>query len=90
MDPNILKILVGDEASLFQVLTNLFQNAVKFTESGKIEVGGGQDAQPPVDHGQVPLKFWVRDTGKGIHTDLLPTLFEPFTQGENYMAREYV
>jgi PAS domain S-box-containing protein len=88
-DPNVPRLLTGDEARLAQVLINLIQNAVKFTERGKIVVGVEQEAQPSKDQSQAMFKFWVSDTGTGIAADELPSLFEPFTQAEGYMTRKY-
>lgn len=89
VDQNMPRILLGDEARLSQVLINLIQNAIKFTEKGKIKVGVALDLQPANDKGQVSFKFWVSDTGIGIETDMLPTLFQPFTQAESYMVRKH-
>jgi signal transduction histidine kinase len=65
--------LVADPLRLEQVLTNLLGNAAKFTDPG-----GHIRLTAEVEAGQVVLR--VRDNGRGIAPDLLPRLFEPFSQ----------
>ena len=65
----------ADVARLTQVVTNLLNNAAKYTdEGGRIALAVGRQGPEAV--------LRVRDTGVGIPADLLPRLFEPFTQGE--------
>ena len=64
--------LITDEIRLKQILTNLIGNAIKFTNTGKIEVG--YDA-----YGRY-LQFYVRDTGIGIPQSLHDKIFERFSQ----------
>jgi PAS domain S-box-containing protein len=78
--PEVPVWLTGDPTRLKQVLDNLLQNSLKFTErSGwvwvRLEVRGS--------HAEVS----VRDTGVGIAADLLPQVFEPFTQADQGLAR---
>ncbi len=94
--PDAPRQLIGDAGRLIQVLTNLIQNAVKFTESGEIVVGveveQGRGTRNDWDEkigGQAVLRFSVSDTGPGIAADVLPTLFEPFTQAEGYLSRKH-
>jgi two-component system CheB/CheR fusion protein len=71
----------GDRTRLAQVLGNLLQNAVKFTDAGghvAAEVGGEAS-------GRAVLR--VRDDGIGIAPELLPHVFEPFTQGDHSLDR---
>jgi len=62
----------ADEDKLNQILSNLIDNAVKFTPQGMIEVSAAEDA------GQVECR--VRDTGIGIGPESLPKIFDKFTQ----------
>jgi signal transduction histidine kinase/DNA-binding response OmpR family regulator/HPt (histidine-containing phosphotransfer) domain-containing protein len=78
--------LVGDPLRLGQVLTNLVNNAVKFTEAGEIVVC----VEPvQVHEGRVQLRFLVRDTGIGIAPELQENLFDPFTQADDTMTRKF-
>ncbi|HXA35542.1 MAG TPA: ATP-binding protein [Steroidobacteraceae bacterium] len=66
----------GDETRLIQIIGNLINNAIKFTAAGgKIVVSGAVDGAMIVAR--------VRDTGRGISPELLPHVFEMFTQGEH-------
>jgi PAS domain S-box-containing protein len=77
--------LEADPVRLAQVLTNLLHNAAKFTDAGgHIWLTARRDvgSKPP---GEVVLS--VRDTGIGIPADLLPHIFEMFTQGDRSVGR---
>jgi PAS domain S-box-containing protein len=78
--------LHGDPTRLMQALLNLLSNAVKFTEQGSIVVKAellGRDA------GNLHIRFEVRDTGPGIRADMLPHLFQPFSQGDSSSTRRH-
>jgi signal transduction histidine kinase/DNA-binding response OmpR family regulator len=87
--PDVPRQLTGDAGRLTQVLTNLVENAVKFSENGEIVVGVEPDDQAEKLPGQAALKFRVSDTGIGIAADVLPTLFEAFTQADSYLTRKH-
>lgn len=71
----------GDRMRLSQVVGNLLQNAAKFTpRGGTVTASAGRD---PGGRGIVR----VRDTGSGIPQEILPRLFEPFTQAETSLDR---
>jgi signal transduction histidine kinase len=70
----------GDEIRLSQAIGNLLQNAAKFTASG------GQVALA-LEVTDSVAEIHVRDSGAGIDRELLETIFEPFTQGEQTLAR---
>jgi PAS domain S-box-containing protein len=70
-----------DKTRLRQILTNLLNNALKFTEKGKIEFGY------TVQEGW--LQFYVQDTGIGIPADLHEKIFEPFRQAELEISYQY-
>ena len=76
--------LIGDPLRLEQILFNLLSNAMKFTESGRIEV---TVAPLAISDTRVRLRFEVIDTGTGIDVALLPLLFKPFTQGDSSITR---
>jgi two-component system sensor histidine kinase ChiS len=71
----------ADENRVQQILHNLVSNAIKFTESGTIEVS----AQVINDY----LEVAVSDTGIGISEDKLTCIFESFEQADGSIAREY-
>jgi signal transduction histidine kinase/CheY-like chemotaxis protein len=73
--------IVSDRTKLTQVLTNLINNALKYTRQGKVEVG-----YQPVENG---LRFYVSDTGIGVPQDLQDKIFERFRQAELNHTREY-
>ncbi len=80
-DPNLPTCLHGDELRIRQVLTNLLDNAIKFTAAGSVAlVAEALDGQ---------LHFLVRDTGIGIAPNRLAAIFEPFTQADASMTRRY-
>jgi signal transduction histidine kinase len=63
---------VGYPLALSRVLLNLTTNALKFTEEGSVEI----TARPLEDHPQ-RIEFSVRDTGRGIQSDTMETLYSP-------------
>jgi PAS domain S-box-containing protein len=78
--------LVGDPSRLGQVLLNLGNNAVKFTQRGEVTV-----AVSCLEHGlhDVALAFEVRDTGIGVAPEQQRQLFSPFVQADASMSRRY-
>ena len=79
--------LVGDISRLRQILINLLNNAVKFTESGEVVVTA-RAAAPPTP-GDVAIHLCVHDTGIGIPPDRIHRLFQPFSQADAATSRRY-
>ena len=85
-DPALPRMLRGDPARLRQVLLNLMGNAVKFTESGFVELR----IQPVRADAQVALiRFTVKDTGIGMNETTKAKLFQKFSQGDSSLSRRY-
>lgn len=76
----------GDPGRIRQVLNNLANNAIKFTEEGEIVVSASIEY---MENNKLNLKCSVSDTGIGISPDKLPTLFQEFTQEDASTTREY-
>jgi PAS domain S-box-containing protein len=74
-------ILTSDETKLNQILTNLINNAIKFTVSGSIDFG--YTVQDDM------IQFYVNDTGIGIPEKLHGLIFERFAQAEDSFTRNY-
>ena len=83
MDTQVPAAIVGDVTRLRQVLINLLNNAVKFTEEGEVVVSVG------TEDGDGRLHFSVRDTGVGIPPDRIDRLFRSFSQGDASTTRRY-
>lgn len=84
LDPRMPKALVGDEARLRQILLNLLNNAVKFTQEGQVTL---RARYLPTTEGQ-PIRFAVSDTGIGIPQDQRKYLFHRFYQVNQSSTRE--
>ncbi|TAE55465.1 MAG: response regulator [Bacteroidetes bacterium] len=86
VDPRIPEHVIGDPTRLSQVLTNLLNNAIKFTERGEVKMEISLDRQ--TDH-QAFITFSITDTGIGIPEDKLSTIFDSFTQASADHTRKY-
>ncbi len=79
-----LPSVLADPVRLRQVVGNLVNNAIKFTEEGGVLIAVDRDPADPAR-----LKVSIEDTGPGIPADKLPTLFEAFTQADQSTTRKY-
>ncbi|RVT83856.1 response regulator [Inhella crocodyli] len=86
LDPATPTALVGDPLRLGQVLTNLGNNAVKFTAQGEIELGITTQNR---DDESVELHLWVRDSGIGLSPEQQGRLFQSFSQADSSTTRKY-
>ncbi|HCU68427.1 MAG TPA: hypothetical protein DGF30_04210 [Desulfomicrobium sp.] len=75
-----------DQGRLVQVLVNLVGNAVKFTETGSVEITVSAE---PVRGGRASVHFFVRDTGIGISADRQKDIFTSFEQVDGSLTRQY-
>jgi signal transduction histidine kinase/CheY-like chemotaxis protein/HPt (histidine-containing phosphotransfer) domain-containing protein len=78
--------VIGDELRYSQILTNLLNNAIKFTKKGKISIhvtilSKTNDLQE--------IKLVIQDTGIGIDAEKLDQIFERFTQADESISRAY-
>jgi len=71
-----------DRERLYQIITNLASNAVKFTEEGSVTIGYKQKNKSI-------LEFSIADTGIGIPGEFLGSIFDQFRQVEEFASRKY-
>ena len=88
ISPSLQKNVYADEIRLKQILTNLLNNAIKFTEEGEIELKVSI-AKEQENEGNAKLRFSVRDTGKGIAKEQLSKIFNAFDQEDASITRKY-
>ncbi len=86
VDNNISQYLEGDEGKCRQVLLNLVNNAVKFSENGTILV---EIKNMGEIENMEEIEFSVTDTGVGIASDIQEKLFKPFVQGDISYTKRY-
>jgi PAS domain S-box-containing protein len=86
LPPELPEALIGDQVRLRQVLLNLAENAVKFTERGEVAVSVRVDSRMK---DKIGLEFVVRDTGIGIQPTELDRIFDPFAQADNSTSRRF-
>jgi signal transduction histidine kinase/DNA-binding response OmpR family regulator len=86
IDPGIDDALVGDALRLKQIMLNLTNNAVKFTESGEIVVALKLLSE---DASTCTIEFSIKDSGIGIPAAKLQTIFEGFSQADASTTRRY-
>ncbi|MEQ8161276.1 MAG: ATP-binding protein, partial [Smithellaceae bacterium] len=86
ISPEVPSLLMGDALRLAQVLTNLVNNAVKFTEKGDVEL---KVELVDKDADRVKILFAVRDTGIGMKKEQARQLFQAFTQADSSTTRKY-
>ena len=77
--------LSGDPVRIRQILNNLIDNALKFTESGSVNIRAGYGH----DGDEVILRFEVCDTGIGMTEQQIQRLFEPYAQADSSVAVKY-
>jgi signal transduction histidine kinase/DNA-binding response OmpR family regulator len=83
---SIPDLVMGDKERLIQILINLTTNAIKFTESGGVQVSVKADPQPGTNN---RILFSVKDTGIGIKPDKLTEIFNRFEQADAETGRKY-
>ncbi len=86
IDPALPRFLCGDRVRLGQILLNLVNNALKFTESGTVILRARFVNQTAQD---LWIRFEVSDTGIGLSETQCQTLFQPFTQADASISRKF-
>ena len=84
--PDVPRHVQGDPGRLRQILINLLNNAIKFTEAGEVELRVFAES---LQQGVVQLGFAVRDTGIGIPAEKQKLIFEAFTQEDTSTTRRF-
>jgi len=79
-------LLLGDPIRLRQVLSNLADNAIKFTTEGHVQIRVSVDSRSGAS---VLLRFEVEDTGAGMRAEVAAKLFQSFYQGDSSTTRKY-
>ncbi|MCS7258532.1 MAG: PAS domain-containing sensor histidine kinase, partial [candidate division WOR-3 bacterium] len=87
LNPNLPQYVKTDCTKLTQIVSNLLDNAFKFTEQGKVEVYFG--LKRIISENQAELEVYVKDTGIGIAKERQEMIFERFVQAEYYLSKKY-
>ena len=82
IDEEVPAIVIGDPRRIEQIIRNLLENAIKFTEQGKVAIYVSSDNNELVH-------FTVKDTGIGIPIDKRDCLFQSFSQVDDSLTRKY-
>ena len=88
-DPRLPRFFIGDPVRLRQVLVNLVDNAVKFTDLGSVSLEISLDGPQAPDQETIPLLFSVRDTGIGVPLDKRQIIFDQFSQADGSTTRRF-
>jgi CheY-like chemotaxis protein len=97
IDSKVCTCLCGDAGRLRQVLTNLLNNAVKFTEQGEVVLRVFPQEDTPsevsltegVPASKATLRFEIKDTGIGLSEDARGRIFDAFSQADQSTTRRY-
>ncbi len=93
IDADVPGTVQGDPLRFGQIVTNLVDNAVKFTHAGSIDVSvwlrGPGARSDPANPGTVPLHVAVRDTGVGLGPEERARIFDEFMQADQSTTRKY-
>ncbi|MEJ1936691.1 ATP-binding protein, partial [Nostoc sp. NIES-2111] len=83
MEPDVPAAILSDPQRLRQLLLNVLGNAVKFTESGHVHL------RVSISSDKDQITFTVDDTGLGIESNKIPSLFDPFVQADSSTTRRF-
>ena len=88
MAEGLPSVLIGDVGRVRQVLLNLLNNALKFTDAGDVQLTVSGDPLP-ADSQMWELHFTIRDTGVGIPPEAMARLFQSFSQADASVTRRF-
>ncbi len=86
INENVPATVCGDPARLTQIINNILGNAIKFTERGAVNITVSCKEK---NESHSIIVFEIKDSGMGIPTHILPTIFETFSQAGNDISRKY-
>ena len=86
IDKKLDKVLLGDSFRLRQIIINMLSNAIKFTNSGYVELRCFLKEETD---SQIKVRFDIIDTGIGINPENLENIFEQFKQADSSITKKY-
>jgi signal transduction histidine kinase/CheY-like chemotaxis protein/HPt (histidine-containing phosphotransfer) domain-containing protein len=86
IDPSLPEMIRGDAGRLRQIVLNLVDNAIKFSDRGEILIRATPESSRD---GRIVIRFTIADTGVGIAAEKQATIFEAFTQADGYTTHKY-
>ena len=86
IDDQLNRVLIGDPFRVKQILINIVANAIKFTETGSVEIVGGSEK---TGDGLIMAGIEVTDTGMGIPEDKIDMIFDQFRQVDSSSTRRF-
>ena len=86
IDRNVPETIISNELSIRQVLLSLFDNAIKFTDRGGIDI---TISCRDLENETKEILFAIKDTGNGIFENEIKKLFQPFSQVDMSITRKY-
>jgi signal transduction histidine kinase/CheY-like chemotaxis protein/HPt (histidine-containing phosphotransfer) domain-containing protein len=89
LDPSTPEAIYGDVARVRQIMINLLNNAIKFTEQGEVVLSVENSSIEDGSEKKVLLHFAIRDTGIGIPANRMDRLFQSFSQVDASTTRRY-
>ena len=88
-DPNLTEFLIGDAARVRQILVNLLNNAVKFSNKPNSEITVIVSSRDLEDQQNCEICCSVKDEGVGVSSQAKEKLFQPFSQADSSVTRRY-
>lgn len=86
VESDVPSLLIGDPGRLRQIILNLANNAIKFTEKGEVSITISKEDE---FDSEIKLRFTIKDSGIGIPENIRPSLFKLFSQADSSTTRKY-